>query len=40
MLREEDMPNRVFQDVLVDNRNFTFENDVYAPEFFDFVLGI
>lgn len=33
-------PNRIFEQVLEDNRKFGFENDIYSAEFFDFVLGI
>jgi hypothetical protein len=33
-------PNRTYQRVLEDNHKFGFENDIYQPEFFEFVLSI
>lgn len=33
-------PNRTYQRVLEDNDKFGFENDIYQPEFFDFLLSI
>lgn len=35
-----DLPNRIFQKVIEDNLKFTFENDIYTKEFFDFNLRI
>jgi hypothetical protein len=36
----EAVPNRIFAQVLQDNRKFGFENDIYSSDFFDFVLGL
>jgi hypothetical protein len=33
-------PNRTYQRVLEDNHKFGFENDIYQPEFFEFILSI
>lgn len=37
---DSDVPNRIFERVLEDNRKFGFENEIYSSEFFDFVLGL
>lgn len=34
------VPNKIFSQVLQDNRKFGFENDIYSSEFFDFALGL
>lgn len=31
-------PNQIYQKVFEDNRKFSFENDIYSQEFFDFIL--
>ena len=33
-------PNALFQRVLEENRKFGFENDIYAQDFFDFLLTL
>ena len=33
-------PNQIYQKVFEDNHKFTFENDVYSPDFFKFILEV
>ena len=37
---DNETPNNIFTKVLEDNTKFTFENDVYSQEFFDFLKTI
>lgn len=37
---DSEKPNSIFQKVLEDNTKFTFENDVYSQEFFNFLKTI
>lgn len=37
---DKETPNQIFQKVLDDNVKFTFENDIYSQEFFDFLKQI
>jgi len=37
---ESEKPNQIYSKVFDDNKKFTFENDIYSQEFFDFILGI
>ena len=40
LVRHEDTPNRVFSKVLEENKRFGFENDIYSPNFFEFLLSV
>jgi hypothetical protein len=40
MMPKEDVPNSIFSKVLDDNRQFSFETDVYSQEFFVFLKEI
>ena len=37
---DSEKPNKIFSKVLEDNTKFSFENDVYSLEFFDFIRQI
>lgn len=37
---DTEKPNKIFAKVLEDNTKFSFENDVYSLEFFDFIKTI
>jgi hypothetical protein len=37
---DTEKPNKIFAKVLEDNSKFSFENDVYSLEFFDFIKTI
>ena len=37
---DAEKPNKIFSKVLDDNTKFSFENDVYSLEFFDFIKTI
>lgn len=37
---DTEKPNNIFAKVLEDNSKFSFENDVYSLEFFDFIKTI
>lgn len=37
---DKETPNQIFQKVLEDNTKFTFENDIYSKEFYDFIKQI
>lgn len=37
---DTEKPNKIFSKVLEDNTKFSFENDVYSIEFFDFIKTI
>jgi hypothetical protein len=37
---DNETPNQIFTKVLEDNTKFTFENDVYSQEFFNFLKEI
>lgn len=37
---DTEKPNQIFAKVLEDNTKFSFENDVYSLEFFDFIKTI
>lgn len=37
---DTEKPNEIFSKVLEDNTKFTFENDVYSQEFFNFLKTI
>lgn len=34
---DKETPNQIFQKVMEDNTKFTFENDIYSKEFFNFI---
>lgn len=34
---KEQVPNGIYQNVLVENKKSSYENDCYTTEFFDFV---
>jgi len=36
----QDQPNKIFRQVLEDNRKYGFENEIYSDAFFDFILEI
>ena len=36
----EDRPNKIFNQVLEQNSKFGFEQEIYQPEFFEFIYGI
>ena len=37
---DNEAPNDIYKKVFEDNKKFTFENDIYSQEFFDFILQI
>ena len=37
---DSENPNSIFSKVLEDNTKFTFENDVYSQDFFNFLKTI
>lgn len=37
---DNDVPNDIYRGVFNDNHKFTFENDIYSQEFFDFTKSI
>lgn len=37
---DKETPNDIYKKVFEDNKKFTFENDVYSSEFFDFIKDI
>lgn len=40
MVASDASPNAIFRQVFEDNKQFSFENDVYSPEFFNFIREI
>jgi hypothetical protein len=40
MVAQDESPNAIFRQVFEDNKQFSFENDVYSPEFFNFIREI
>jgi len=34
---DNEAPNDIYRRVYEDNKKFTFENDIYSQEFFDFI---
>ena len=34
---DKETPNKIFQKVLEDNTKFTFENDIYSQDFYNFI---
>ena len=37
---ENEKPNEIYKRVFEDNGKFTFESDIYSPEFFEFILQV
>lgn len=40
MVSQDATPNEIFNKVKQDNTQYSFENDVYSPEFFNFIKEI
>ena len=37
---DNEAPNEIYKKIFEDNTKFTFENDIYSQEFFEFILQI